>query len=73
MVSGTPGDLDPGTVDRPVVAFDLGAEEKGHNLTNFCYNRADEATALENRSESQLQTSAVSVRQGEVMPSCLKT
>jgi hypothetical protein len=35
MVSGTPGNLDPGAVDRPVVAFDLGAEEKGQPYKIF--------------------------------------
>jgi hypothetical protein len=73
MVSGTPGNPDRGAVDRPVVALSWERKKKGTTLQNFCYNRSDEATTREIRSEGQLQTSAVSVRQGEVTLSCLKT
>jgi hypothetical protein len=48
-------------------------QKKGTTLQNFCYNRAHEATTLELRSEGQLQTHAISVRQDEVMPPCSKT
>jgi hypothetical protein len=73
MVSGTPGNPDPAQLTGLSLLSSWERKKKDTTLQNFCYNRSHEATTLELRSEGQLQTSAVSVRQGEVMPSCSKT